>query len=198
MNSTMNPAKYIFTSVFAFGALAFFIPGTTFAASNAPVLQSASTTAELSAALTKISAELSATPTPGTTSFNLSPGQSILQATSSESGGILKISLPSFEHTNPAPGDNQSTQYLAKVMLQFMPCVAAAPSVCVATASTSYPAMRSDLASGQDTGYLHYLITLTNLSTTTATFQVTDSDFIANLQAQVNAIAAQVAARLEN
>ena len=52
--------------------------------------------------------------------------------------------------------------------------------------------MTADLANGQVTGYLHYLVTLTNLSSTTATLQLTDSSTFANLQNQINAIAAQI------
>jgi hypothetical protein len=165
------------------------IPSTSFA-SSAPISGSASSQ-ELSAELNALSAEL-ATPTPGTTSFTLSPGQSILQATSSATGGILKVTLPYFEHTNPVPGDQEPITYLARITLQYMPCSATTTSVCVATASTAYPVMSSDLANGADTGYLHYLITLTNLSSTTATFQITDSSFFADVQNQINAIAEQV------
>jgi hypothetical protein len=152
----------------------------------------------LSTELSQISAELPSVVASSTVTFNLSPGQSISQASSTSLGGLLKITLPHFAHTNPDLSENppQPVVNLAVITLQYMPCLAASPTVCIAAPSAAYPVMTSDLASGQLTGYLHYLVTLTNLSTTTATFQVTDSSYLSNIQDQVNTIAAQVRALL--
>jgi hypothetical protein len=114
----------------------------------------------------------------------------------------LKISLPTFEYLKPDPTllPAPATITLAKITLQYLPCEssvsvptpALAADACISAASSSYPAMNSDLQAGQDTGYLHYLVTLENLSSTTATFQITDSSVLTTLQNKVNAIAADI------
>ena len=188
---------------FAFGLILLLMPqashASTVAVTQVSVTsQEISTSQELSAELSQISAELPSAVASDAATFSLTPGQSTTQASSSPSGGLLKISLPNFAHTNPDLSAKypQPITNLAVITLQYMPCLAAAPSVCIAAPSASYPVMTSDLASGQLTGYLHYLVTLTSLSTTTATFQVTDSSYLTNLQNQVNAIAAKVQALL--
>jgi hypothetical protein len=153
--------------------------------------------ASLAWQLSTIQTEL-ATTTPGTAFFSLSPGQSIAQASSSATNGILTVSLPAFLHTNPDPTIPATvpqviTQF-AKITLEFDPCVAVAPSVCLAQSSSSYPAMTSILSEGQQTGYLHYLITLDSVSSTTASFTITDTTLFTTIQNQLNAIAARITA----
>ncbi len=149
----------------------------------------------ISSQLAQISAELTSGAT-GTATIILSPGQTTMQASTTSTGGLLQIGLPALEHTNPDPTlpalIMQPVTNLAKISLQYLPCVATAPGVCVAAESSSYPKMTADLANGQSTGYLHYLVTLTNLGTTTAMLQITDSTFFSDLQNQVNLLAAQV------
>ena len=143
--------KYLLATTF----LVFLIPHVSFAASPAQAQQLSQ---ELSQLQTTLATGISST------TFSLSPGQSIRQATSSDSKGILTITLPDFLHTNPDPTipsvvSQQPVSYLAEIKLEYDPCIAAAPSVCISEASSSYPVMTSRLMQGQDTGYLNYLIT---------------------------------------
>ena len=180
--------KYI--PILAVGML--FIPSLSFAATQTQ-------TQQLSLELSQIQNTLSTEGT-STTTFTLSPGQSIQQASSTSSGGLLTITFLHFLHSNPDPTIpsivQPPIQYYAGISLEYDPCVAASPSVCVSEASSSYPVMPSQLLQGEDTGYLHYLITLTTLSSTTATFTVTDSAFLRSIQNQINVIATQVHALL--
>ena len=169
------------------------VPGITHADTSSVQQQKLS----LGAQLTALEAEL-ATSTPGVAYFNLSPGQSIVQASSTAKNGILTISLPAFLQTKPDPTIPatvpQTITHYAKVTFEFDPCVAAAPSFCLAQASSSYPVMTSILSQGQDTGYLHYILTLNSLSSTTASFAISDSTLFATIQNQLNDIATHIAA----
>ncbi len=180
-------------SLLALSALLFSVPGVSLAAAPTPA-QAKLFNSELS----QIQAQLANATS--TTSFTLSPGESILQSTSTPSGGILTITLPAFLHTVPDPTVppiiHQAITNYAKITLEYEPCTAVAPSVCLYQASSSYPVMTSILSQGQNTGYLHYFITLTNLSSTTATFSITDASLLATLQNEVYTLATQIHAYL--
>ena len=173
-------------------ALIFLIPNVSLAATPTQAQQ-------LSLELNQIQTILN-TQSASTTSVSLTPGQSIQQAPSTPTGGLLTLTLQHFLHTTPNPmipsNIPQPISQFAGISLEYDPCVAASPSVCVSEASSSYPVMTSELVQGQTTGYLHYFITLTALSTTTATFTITDSSFISLIQSQINAIATQIRALL--
>ncbi len=187
--------KFFTTYFFVLSAALFFIPAVSFAATP-----SAAQAQVFSSELSQIEAELADATT--TTTFTLSPGESIQQSTSTPSGGMLTITLPSLVQTayDPTvpPIVPQTITHYAKITLQYDPCVAVAPSVCMYEASSSYPVMTSILSQGQYTGYLHYLITLTQLSSTTATFTVTDSSLMATLQNEVQSLASQIQAFLNS
>jgi hypothetical protein len=194
----MTHLKHLSTSVLALAALLLFIPSTSFAATMS-VMQLPTTAQQLSSELSQINAELLSGAVAPVATFTLSPGQSTQQASAVATSGLLTVSLTNFEHTNPLPSTPaQPVVTLAKVSLQYMPCVAAAPIVCLSTASSTYPAVSADLSSGQSTNYLHYQLTLTSLSTSTATFQVYDSSFADTIQSQFDVVAARVHAFLGN
>jgi hypothetical protein len=169
--------------------LAFFIPNHSFA-------QTTATSAELSAELNQIQTQLDTASS--TASFTLSPGQSINQAASTTSNGVLSITLPSLLHSQPTLAVPTITQY-AKLNLKYSPCVTsggtAGINVCTA-GPTAFPVMTSELALGQSTNYLTYNIALTQLSSTSATLEVTDSSFLTSIQNQINAVAAKIHAFL--
>jgi hypothetical protein len=163
---------------------------------------------QLSSQLSYLQSELSG-PTVPTATFSLSPGQSIEQASSTASNGSLTITLTRFLHTNPDPTVppivQQPVIHLAEITLQYEPCVgtsstvsvSASPSVCVSEASSSYPLMTSRMSAGQSTGYLNYRISLSGLSSTTASFTITDSSYLSQLQNEITALAADVQAYVQ-
>ena len=192
----MKSPTHTFLSALVIVLAIFASPATSFAATTTTA-QSSSTTQGLSTELSQLSAELSSG-TPGVAVVTLSPGQSAVQSSTDAYGGILKMSVPAFAVVKPDQSATvkQPTLSLAELTLQYLPCVAASPTVCISEASSSYPAMTADLQSGQTTGYLNYIVQLTNLSSTTATFQVTDPTLFATLQNKINAIGAQITSLL--
>jgi hypothetical protein len=155
---------------------------------------------ELSSELDQIQSDLNAANT--TASFTLSPGQSIQQLATSSTNGSLSITLPNFLHTQSALSQASTTQ-LAKINLQYNPCVTTANTVGIpvgvnvcTVGPTPFPVMSSELALGQSTNYLTYNVALTQLTATSATLQVTDSSYLATIQNRITAIAAKVRAFL--
>jgi hypothetical protein len=181
--------KFFTTNLLVLSAAFFLIPAVSFAAT--PTTTQAQV---FNSELSQIEAQLATATT--TTSFVLSPGESIQQSTSTPSGGILTITMPAVLHSKPDPTIPpiipQTITSYAKITLEYEPCVTVAPSVCLYQASSSYPVMTSILSQGQNTGYLHYFITLTNLSSTTASFSITDASLMATLQNEVHDLAAQI------
>ncbi len=164
------------------------------------IAQPITTKQELTSELNQIQSDLNAANT--TATFTLSPGQSIQQAATSSASGSLSITLPNFLHTQPDVSQATTTQ-LAKLNLQYNPCVTTANTVGipagvnVCTAGpTPFPAMTSELALGQSTNYLTYNIALTQLTATSATLQVTDASFLSSIQTRVTAVAAKIQAFL--
>ncbi len=149
---------------------------------------------ELSAELSQLSAQL-AVSNSTLAAFSLAPGQSIQQSSASSTTGVLNVSFPNFEHL--AAVDGSPAMQLAKIALQYMPCLGAAPSVCVSTSSPTYPAVNADLVPGQSTKYLHYNVSLTSFATSSVGLQITDSALLDSIQTQVDAIALKVKALLQ-
>ena len=164
--------------------------------SHAEVLTQQQKVQNISQQLTDLQSLLVAQAAISTANFDLSPGGTIHGATTTISNGLLTISLPRFLHTNPDTAIPAIAQApitkLAQLTLEFDPCVAASPTVCVTQPSSSYPIMTSILSTGQQTGYLQYLIALNTLSSTTANFTIVDTTFLKDIQNQLNTMTAEV------
>jgi hypothetical protein len=121
------------------------------------------------------------------TSYPLSKGEAVQEPDQKFTVGVI-----GFAHTGVSPAVpstlTQPPTELAELMLQYNPCVDATSTTCVNT----YHSVPSDLALGQSTNYQNYDITLTGLSSTTATLVITNSTFIAMLQNELNGIGASL------
>ena len=185
----MKPfTKYLLT----LGAFIFLIPNVSFASTQTQAQQLNLELSQVQNAL-KNQTALSST-------FSLSLGQSMQRAASTTPSGLLTVTFQRFLHTTPDPmiptNIPQPISHYAGITLEYDPCVAAAPSVCISKSSPQYPVMTSELQQGQGTSYLHYFITLTSLSSTTATFTITDSALLPSIQNQLNTMASQIKALL--
>jgi hypothetical protein len=157
---------------------------------------SAPTAMQLSTELSQIQSELQTASTSSSAPFTFSLNQSLQIAPSNPSAGPLTITLTNFLHTKTDPTippiQQQPVTNYAEISLNYQPCTLTSPAECVPEASSSYPVMTSIMSVGQSTGYLHYLISLTALSSTTATFTITDTAYLSEIQNALQTLATQV------